>query len=182
MIQNILNELAADPWGVAGKWFALAPAAVLLLAAAAAVVARNLVRAALALTLSFMALGVLFISLGAEFLGFVQLMVYVGAVAMLIVFAILLTRPDRLRRTATALRGAGPAAGVVIGLVTLGGLLGVISTSPLAAGTKCAPAATAPVARIGEVLMGSHVAALLAVGVLLTAALVGAAILAIEDK
>ncbi|MBE2203853.1 MAG: NADH-quinone oxidoreductase subunit J [Chthoniobacterales bacterium] len=181
MICESLKTCFDDPGKFLGEWFVLLPALVLLLAAAAAVVLRNLIHATLCLTLSFIALGILFIALGAEFVGFVQLLVYVGAVAMLIVFAILLTRPERLAKSDTALSGLGPAGGALAGFVTLGVLLGFLFTSPIAKKSLPGPA-SAPVAEIGHALMGDYKAALIVVGVLLTAALVGAAVLAMEDK
>src|SRR6267378_1008398 len=60
--------------------------------AIAAVSLRNLVHCALSLVVTFAGLAALFLQLNAEFVGFAQILVYVGAVAILIVFAILLTR------------------------------------------------------------------------------------------
>ena len=130
----------------------------------------------------FVALGVVFIALGAEFVGFAQLLVYVGAVAMLMVFAILLTEPERLVGARTRTSFAGPVAGAVIALATLAALLAFIFSSPLAATPMPSGEHAAPVAAIGRELMGTYVVALLALGVLLTAALVGAAVIAMEDK
>ena len=53
---------------------------------------RSLVHCALALAVAFAGIGTLYLSLGAQFLGLAQLLVYVGAIAVLIVFVILLTR------------------------------------------------------------------------------------------
>ena len=53
---------------------------------------RNLVHCALALTVAFAGLAVLYLQLDAQFVGFAQILVYIGAVAILIVFALLLTR------------------------------------------------------------------------------------------
>lgn len=181
MTCDFLKTCCGDPMTFIGEWFVILPALLLLLAAAASVVMRNLIHAALCLTLSFIALGIVFIALGAEFVGFVQLLVYVGAVAMVIVFAILLTRPDQLTKSRNALSGLAPAAGAVVGFATLAALLGFIFSSPLA--KKPLPGtASAPVAAIGEALMGDYVVALIVIGILLTAALVGAAVIALEDK
>ena len=60
--------------------------------AVAAMTLRNLVHCVLSLAVSFLGVAMLFLRLGAEFVGFAQILVYVGAVAILIVFAILLTR------------------------------------------------------------------------------------------
>src|SRR5437868_172566 len=60
--------------------------------AVAAMTLRNLVHCALSLTLTFAGLAALYLQLNVQFVGFAQILVYVGAVAILIVFAILLTR------------------------------------------------------------------------------------------
>ena len=69
-------------------------AVVTLFAAVAAMSLRNLVHCALSLTVSLAGLAALYLQLDAQFVGFAQILVYVGAVAILIVFAILLTRSD----------------------------------------------------------------------------------------
>jgi NADH-quinone oxidoreductase subunit J len=53
---------------------------------------KNTVHCALALTVAFAGLALLFLNLDAQFAGFAQILVYIGAVAILVVFAILLTR------------------------------------------------------------------------------------------
>src|ERR1700690_341354 len=63
-----------------------------LASAVAAMTLRNLVHCALALTVAFAGLAAFYLQLGAQFVGFAQVLVYVGAVAILLVFAILLTR------------------------------------------------------------------------------------------
>src|SRR5271163_1301283 len=68
-------------------------AAVTLVGASAAMLFRGLVHCALALAVAFAGIGTLYLTLGAQFLGLAQLLVYVGAVAVLIVFVILLTQP-----------------------------------------------------------------------------------------
>src|SRR5262249_18565149 len=61
-------------------------------AAIAAMSLRHLVHCALSLVVTLAGLAALFLQLNAEFVGLAQILVYVGAVAILIVFAILLTR------------------------------------------------------------------------------------------
>ena len=53
---------------------------------------KNTVHCALALTVAFAGLALLYLELDAQFAGFAQILVYIGAVAILVVFAILLTR------------------------------------------------------------------------------------------
>ncbi|HEX4639318.1 MAG TPA: NADH-quinone oxidoreductase subunit J [Chthoniobacterales bacterium] len=146
-----------------------------LAAALAAATLPKLMHAALSFAMMFLGISAFFFLLGAEFVGLVQIFVYIGAVAVLIVFTILLTRQDQEKT-----RGFH-WSGIVVALAVFGGLLWAITkTKSLAA----APPAAAPVTvhQIGELLMTNYVWALLCVGVLLTAALIGALILVLEEK
>ena len=67
-------------------------AALTVVSAIAAMSLRNLVHCALSLAVAFAGLASLYLQLGAPFAGWAQVLVYIGAVAILIVFAILLTR------------------------------------------------------------------------------------------
>jgi NADH-quinone oxidoreductase subunit J len=148
-------------------------------AALMAVRSRNLVHAALWVALAFLMSGGLMVALGAEFVGLVQVLVYVGAVAVLIAFVVLLTRPERVE-VAGGLAGRGGWAGVAVAALVGLALLGVVGTSRVA----CEPsgeARRAAVAEIGHDMAGPRLLALQAVGVLLTAALVGAALIAVRD-
>jgi NADH-quinone oxidoreductase subunit J len=70
----------------------LIAAALTLGSAIAVVTVRNLVHAALALIVTFFGVAVLFVLLQAGFLAAVQVVLYIGAIAILIIFAIMLTR------------------------------------------------------------------------------------------
>ncbi len=63
-----------------------------VVSAVAVVQTRDILRSALFLILSFLAVAAFFVLLRAEFLAVVQVLIYVGAVSVLIVFAILMTR------------------------------------------------------------------------------------------
>src|SRR5437868_3219999 len=69
-------------------------AIVTLAGALAAATLPKLIHAALSLVVAFVGIAAFFFLLGAEFVGLVQVFVYIGAVAVLIVFTILLTRRD----------------------------------------------------------------------------------------
>ncbi len=155
---------------------AFAAIAVLALAGAlAAALLPKLIHAALCLVITFVGIAAFFFLLGAEFVGLVQVFVYVGAVAVLIVFTILLTRRD----TETAVRFNW--GGAIIAIAIFGGLLwAVLKTTGLSVPPAQIEALT--VKRIGEVLMTDYVWPLQCVGVLLTAALIGALILVMEEK
>ena len=81
---------------------ALIAALLALGGAVAAVSLRNLIHCALCLVVTFFSVAVLYLLLGAEFVSFAQVMVYVGAIAILIVFATLLTRSAGMPHVALA--------------------------------------------------------------------------------
>jgi NADH-quinone oxidoreductase subunit J len=151
---------------------------IILASAIAAISMRNLVHCALALTLTFAGLAVTYLQLGAQFVGFAQILVYIGAVAILVVFAILLTRgtgdhlnpPRRL-----------PWTGILIAVLTFAMLAGVIRSSRVLDRPE-PPMPEISVKDIGSKLMGDYVLPLEIMGLLLTAALIGAAIIAMQEK
>ncbi len=148
---------------------------VMLAGALAAACLRKLVHAALCLVVAFVGLAAFFFLLGAEFVGLVQIFVYVGAVAVLVVFTILLTR--REDEDAVGFNWSG----VLVALVVFGGLLWtILNTASLSVVAPAIEALT--VKRIGEVLMTHYVWPLQCVGLLLTAALIGALVLVMEEK
>ena len=146
-----------------------------LAGALAAACLRKLIHAALCLVIAFLGLAAFYFFLGAEFVGLVQVFVYVGAVAVLIVFTILLTRREEEE-------DAGfNWSGVIVAVAVFAGLLWAIMNTP---SLSVAASGIEPltVKRIGEVLMTSYVWPLQCVGLLLTAALIGALVLVMEEK
>jgi NADH-quinone oxidoreductase subunit J len=147
--------------------------------AVAAMALRQMVHCALCAAAAFAGLAVIYLQLDAEFVGFAQLLVYVGAIAILIVFAILLTRGDEMSP------GGGPSApswlaGVAVALLVLGGIVLPVLSSP-SLQRHAPPAVAAPARRIGEELMTRYVLPLETIGVLLTGALLGAVVLALRE-
>src|ERR1041385_2354456 len=123
-------------------------AAVTIAAAVAAMSLRNLVHCALALTVAFAGLAAAYLQLGAQFVGFTQLLVYVGAVAILVVFAILLTRGSEPQ---TSIVSSGWFAGVLVTIAVLGVLVYAIAKSSVVQrGTTHQPDVT--VFQIGQAL------------------------------
>jgi NADH-quinone oxidoreductase subunit J len=143
--------------------------------ALAAACLRKLIHAALCLVVAFIGLAAFYFFLGAEFVGLVQVFVYVGAVAVLIVFTILLTRHEDEESSGFNWSGALVAVGVFAGLVWT-----ILKTSSVSVVAPAIEALT--VKRIGEVLMTNYVWPLQCVGLLLTAALIGALVLVMEEK
>ena len=154
--------------------------AVLTIAAAvAAMTLRNLVHCALAVAVAFAGLAVLYLQLDAQFVGFAQILVYVGAVAILIVFAILLTRGGEAPQQSVF--STSWFAGVVVTAGVLGVLIWAITNSG-ATQRELPPAPQATVKQIGDALMNKFVLPLEVVGLLLTAALIGAVIIAMKEE
>jgi len=94
-------------------------ALVILISAVWVVTLRNLFRAALALGLSLIGVAGLFILLEAEFIAFVQILVYVGAILTLVVFAIMLTSKLHGDVETSNTRQPWPAAAASLGLFIL---------------------------------------------------------------
>ena len=146
----------------------------------AAVTLKNTVHCALALTVAFAGLALLFLDLDAQFAGFAQILVYIGAVAILVVFAILLTRGSETPKdgvfSTTWLAGLAIAAAVfaVLGWAVLQ------SQYLLPQGTPATPTVT--VEEIGRALVGRYVLPLEIVALLLTAAMIGAVIVALHER
>lgn len=146
-----------------------------LAGALAAACLRKLIHAALCLVIAFLGLAAFYFFLGAEFVGLVQVFVYVGAVAVLIVFTILLTR--REDEDVADFNWAG----VIVAVAVFAGLAWTILKTP---SLSVAASVMEPltVKRIGEMLMTHYVWPLQCVGLLLTAALIGALVLVMEEK
>jgi NADH-quinone oxidoreductase subunit J len=145
----------------------------------ATVLLKNTVHCALAVAVAFAGLALLFLSLDAQFVGFAQILVYVGAVAILVVFAILLTRGSETPEGGVFSRSwlAGLAVGA--GVFAVLGWAVIESARALPLGTA-APVAT--VHDIGVALVGRYVLPLEIVALLLTAATIGAVIVALHEK
>jgi NADH-quinone oxidoreductase subunit J len=145
----------------------------------AAISLRNLIHCALCFATCLLGIAGIFLWLGAQFVGFAQVLVYVGAISIVVVFAILLTRG--------AVEGSGrffgsPLVSAAIALLFGGVLLASLFASNHNAAATAQPAATAPVLAIGQKLMTTHVLALEIIALMLTAALIGAVTLAMPER
>lgn len=154
-------------------------AAVTIAAAVAAMSLRNLVHCALALAFALAGLAAAYLQLGAQFVGLTQLLVYVGAVAILIVFAILLTRGSEPPQKSIV--SSGWASGIVVAVVVLGILVRAIAKSSVIQ-RPVTPHPEVTVQQIGDALMNQFVLPLEVIGLLFTAALIGAVIIAMKEE
>ncbi len=154
-------------------------AALTIAGMAAAMGLRNLIHCVLALTLGFVGLAALYLHLSAEFAGFVQILVYIGGVAILAVFAIMTTQsaePVAHRRSAPFW---------LIGTLVAAGVFGVLAWAIAHSGAHgiALPAAPRIAAQdVGFALMRAYVLPLELMGLLLTVALIGAVIVATPVK
>ncbi|MEC8928382.1 MAG: NADH-quinone oxidoreductase subunit J [Verrucomicrobiota bacterium] len=143
---------------------------VAVLGALVAVRQRNLVHGVFALLLFFAALAGLFLLLMAEFIAAAQVLVYIGAVGILLLFAIMLT--ERVTGEGKRIFSRGWLGGALAAFAVLGALM----LPPLRA-TEL-PAHAQPVdpsvRALGEQLMNPYVVTLEVLALLLTAALIGA--------
>ena len=150
-------------------------AIVTLSAAMAAATLRNLMHATLSFALAVLGIAASFFLVGAEFVGLALIFIYIGAVAVLIVFTILLTRRDVQTDRGFNWSGVLIAAAVFAGLTW-----SILNTQSTAIAAPHVRALT--VKQIGQALMTTYVWPMQCVGLLLTAALIGALILVIEEK
>jgi NADH-quinone oxidoreductase subunit J len=148
-------------------------------AAIAAMALRNLVHCALGLVVALTGLAALFLQLDAEFVGLAQVLVYVGAVAILIVFAVLLTRGNDPARPALA--APPPWRGLFIAGAAFATMAGAVLSS-IVLHRPGGVASKTEVKQIGDKLMNEYVLPLEVIGLLLTAAMIGAVIIALREK
>jgi len=154
-------------------------AVLMLLAAAAAMSWRNLVHCALSLVVALAGLAAIYLNLGAQFVGFAQILVYVGAVAILIVFAVLLTRSGDTPNQAVL--APGWLTGIVVAAIVFA-TIGWAVLHSAGAHKESPPAPAATVKNIGDALMTRYVLPLEVIGLLLTAAMIGAVVIAMREE
>jgi NADH:ubiquinone oxidoreductase subunit 6 (subunit J) len=160
-------------------WSFFIIAGVTIVSAVAAISLRNIVHCALLLTLTFAGLAAFYLQLNAQFVGFAQVLVYIGAVAILIVFAILLTRSSDIAPGSRSVLWWG--SGMVIALAVFATLAQSIHKSAILKPTNIAPQSPT-VREIGTDLMNKYILPLEILALLLTAALIGAAVIALQEK
>jgi NADH-quinone oxidoreductase subunit J len=142
------------------------------------VTAANVVRAALYLVAALGSVGAIYMLLGAEFVGWVQILIYVGAIVILFLFGLMLTKAPIGRE---ALDNQSKGIAVLVGLAVLAGLVFLMQDAfgwsdprvELAQGTSSA---------IGESIFRRYVLPFEAVSFVLLAALIGAIVLSRKDE
>ncbi|MFV2064415.1 MAG: NADH-quinone oxidoreductase subunit J, partial [Chloroflexota bacterium] len=146
-------------------------------AALLVVLGRDIVRSGLWLVVSFAGLAGIYALLGTPFLAATQVLVYIGAISVLILFAIIITQSKSGPAKLVFQRQwwAGAIAAVVLVLLMLGSIL--LTTWPLA-GSEVIPQDAREIALY---LFNEYLFAFEVTGVLLLAAVIGALYLAHKD-
>lgn len=154
-------------------------------AAAMVIVARNPVHAVLYLILAFFNAAGLFVLLGAEFLAMLLVIVYVGAVAVLFLFVVMMLDVDFAELRAGFIRNA--PIGFIVGGIVFGELLVLFLVPGVKTGLAGAPAAVAPAgmsntAALGQILYTKYVFFFQVAGLVLLTAMIGAIVLTLRHK
>ena len=154
-------------------------AAIMLVSASMVVTARNPVHSVLFLILTFFNAAALFVLAGAEFLAMILVIVYVGAVAVLFLFVVMMLDIDftQLREGFQRYLPVGLAVGLVL-LVELVMVLGGWKIAPEAMSLRFAPiaAGTQNTAQIGKLLYTDYFLIFQISGLILLVAMIGAAV------
>ena len=150
----------------------------LVLASAVLVVTlHNLFRAALSLGLVLLGVAGLFVLLEAEFVAFAQVLVYVGAILTLVVFAVMLTTRFRSPDTSATRRAQAPAA-----LISLAFFAVLARATQILEASLPATASTAvPLSELGRELITTLVLPFEVISLLFVAAIVGAIAVAVSS-
>jgi len=163
-------------------------AGITVAAAFMVIAARNPVHAVLFLILAFFNAAGLFILLGAEFLAMILVVVYVGAVAVLFLFVVMMLDVDFAELRAGFMKNAplGALVGIIL-LVELVLVVGVRFVNPkaLAAPTAPIPSAGSGITNteaLGRVLYTDYVYFFQGAGLILLVAMIGAIVLTLRHK
>lgn len=159
-------------------------AAITLISAVMVVSVRRIMHAALWLILTLFGVAVLFVTLETGFFAVVQVIIYIGAIAILIIFAVMLTRRDEQDHTAQNNRLSWLSA--LTGLAVAGGLIATLNGwQSFTAGRQALAAEnTDNVIALGKALVSPTAYAIPfeVASVLLIGALIGAIYVANEQK
>jgi len=156
-------------------------AAVMAVAAVRLVTTKNIVHAALYLVVVLAGVAGIYLLLAAEFTAVVQILVYIGAIVVLFLFGIMLTRAP-LGRTANLDNNQRPLA-LFVALFLLGLLVYVLVDAFHSSHVDALhhPIRVGTTALVGNAIFQTYVVPFEAVSVLLLAALVGAVVIARRD-
>jgi NADH-quinone oxidoreductase subunit J len=161
---------------------------VVMASAAMVVVSRNPVYSVLFLILAFFNAAALFVLIGAEFIAMILIIVYVGAVAVLFLFVVMMLDIDFAELRSGFMRYL--PVGAVVGFILLAELVLIFGSwviAPGVAGLKAAPlpanaAALTNTRALGDLLYTRYIFAFQAAGVILLVAMIGAIVLTLRSR
>ena len=151
--------------------------ALLIVGALAVVLLPRIIHAALTLVLFFIATAGIFILLHAEFIAVAQVIIYAGAITVLVLFAVMLTQ--RSQSPESNPFNAQHAIAAVVAVATFAALLPAVLSAP-GANNPGSNADLVPV--LGELMLGQWILPFEISSVLLLAALIGAIVIAKEES
>ncbi|MDE0115493.1 MAG: NADH-quinone oxidoreductase subunit J [bacterium] len=152
-------------------------AAVMVASALRVVTTRDIVHAALYLVIVLAGVAALFLLVGAEFTGITQVLIYIGAVIVLFLFGIMLTRSDFDQDEETDHKRKFPA--ILTALLLLAVMIGALVDRFGDMELDAAPQTTA---EVSDELFSQYIVPFEAVSVLLLAALIGAIVIARREE
>ncbi len=152
-------------------------AAVMVASALRVVTTRDIVHAALYLVIVLAGVAALFLLVGAEFTGITQVLIYIGAVIVLFLFGIMLTRSDFDQDEETDHKRKFPA--VLTALLLLAVMIGALVDRFEDVELDATPQTTA---QVSDELFSQYIVPFEAVSVLLLAALIGAIVIARREE
>jgi len=150
-------------------------AAIALAGAVGLVIARNLVHAVMSLFATLLAVAMLYMLLGSQFLAAMQLFIYGGAVTVLVLFVLMLTKAEPEK--AAASRRTVRTVSLVLCGVFFAALTYILGTHTW----EVAASHTQDTASLAEILFSRYALPFELAGLALTIALIGAIVLARED-
>ena len=159
--------------------------AVLIASAVMVIAARNPVHSVLFLILAFFNAAGLFVLLGAEFLGMILVVVYVGAVAVLFLFVVMMLDVDfaELKKGALQYLPFGALIGLILmAELLMAGAVWVIKPVELAAAAHVTPQGITNTEALGRILYTDYVYYFQIAGLVLLVAMIGAIVLTLRTR
>jgi NADH-quinone oxidoreductase subunit J len=169
----------AENIGTIFQWLVfLGMAFISVLASFMVITRKNPIHSALFLVLTFLCVAVLYLLLYSQFIAIIQVVVYAGAIVMLIVFVIMLLDLENELRSRLKIVYSKVIGGFLAVLFLFGILYSVVAKSPTGKmGSYPPDKVSANVKAVGEVLFTQYLFPFEIISVLLVAAIIGAVIL-----
>jgi len=161
-------------------------AATSIAAAAGMVIARNPVHSAVFLVICFIQVAAVFVMLGAEFLAVIQIIVYTGAILVLLLFVLMLVDPDDLPEFHLG-RPIQRAVGAILGLILLLEVAVAVVTRTITGRQGSATLENIELVggntqALGRVIYTNYLLAFEVVSLVLTIGILGAIVLALPER